>query len=110
MADGYIPWLFLIGGILARILVPWLIARREDASLSWSWGYIWPQMVSFVVIVLMLPLLIADLAEIGFYDLQVAFLVGWGAADVGRTGYKVFDGRGKMDSRLHGNDRKGEEG
>ena len=92
MANEYLPWVFLTAGILARIVVPWLIARRDDSSLSWSWGYIWPQMVSFVVIVLMLPLLIADLVEIGVYDLQVAFLVGWGAADVGRTGYKVFEG------------------
>ena len=92
MAEDFLSWLFLATGILSRILVPWLIARRDDPSLSWTWRYIWPQLVSFVVIVLMLPLLIANLADISSYDLQVAFLVGWGAADVGRTGYKLFNG------------------
>jgi hypothetical protein len=87
-----LPWFLLILGIIARILVPWLIARREDPTLPWSWHYVWPQLVSFVVIVLMLPLMVSDLAQVSHLELQFAFLVGWGAADVGNTGRKLLNG------------------
>ena len=76
MEAHFVPWFFLVLGIVSRILVPWLIARRDDPSLSWTWRYIWPQLVSFVVIVLMLPLLVSDLANVSTLELQVSFLVG----------------------------------
>ena len=91
----YISWLLLVLGITARIMVPWLIARKENPDLLWSWCYIWPQLVSFVVIALMLPILISDLANVSNLELQAAFLVGWAAADIGNTARKFAEGAGR---------------
>ena len=88
----YLPWLLLTLGIAARILVPWLIARRDNPSLSWQWRYIWPQLISFVVIALMLPVLISNLDTVTNLELQSAFLIGWAAADIGNTGRKFIEG------------------
>ena len=86
----FVPWALMFLGIASRIFVPWLIERRDDPSLSWQWSYVWPQLVSFVVMALMLPVLVSDLADISTLELQFAFLVGWGAADVGNAGRKIL--------------------
>lgn len=84
------PYLFLLFGIVSRIFVPWLIARREDPTLSWTWRYVWPQLVSVLVIVLLLPLLLSDLDKTGELPLTAAYLTGWAAADIGRQTDKFF--------------------
>lgn len=88
----YVSWILLFVGILARIFVPFLIARREDPSLGWSWRYVWPQVLAFAIIALMLPVIVADLASIGELQYQAAFLVGWAAGDIGNLGRKVLGG------------------
>ena len=90
--NEFLPWILLFLGIASRILVPWLIARRDDPSLSWQWRYFWPQLVSFLVIALMLPVLISNLATISDLELQAAYLIGWAAADIGNTGRKFYEG------------------
>ena len=77
-------WLLLLLGAVARIFLPFLIARRDDPSLSWEWRYVWPQLLSLGIFVLLLPLLVDDLANVGELDAQYAWLVGYGAASFGR--------------------------
>ena len=79
-----LPWLMLLLGAVARIFLPFLIARRDDPSLSWEWRYVWPQLLSIGIFVLLLPLLVDDLAGMADLDLQYAWLVGYGAASFGR--------------------------
>jgi len=79
-----LPWLLLLLGAVARIFLPFLIARRDDPSLSWEWKYVWPQLLSLGIFVLLLPLLVDDLANVGELDAQYAWLVGYGAASFGR--------------------------
>jgi len=84
------PWVLLVTGIFARILVPFLIERRENPSLTWDMKYVWPQIISFVIIVLMLPVIIPDLEGISSLAFQAAFLVGWAAGDIGNVGRKFL--------------------
>ena len=79
-----LPWLLLLLGAVARIFLPFLIARRDDPSLSWEWRFVWPQLLSLGIFVLLLPLLVDDLANVGELDAQYAWLVGYGAASFGR--------------------------
>ena len=79
-----LPWLLLLLGAVARIFLPFLIARRDDPSLSWEWKYVWPQLLSLGIFVLLLSLLVDDLANVGELDAQYAWLVGYGAASFGR--------------------------
>ena len=79
-----LPWLMLLLGAVARIFLPFLIARRDDPSLSWEWRLVWPQVLSIGIFVLILPFLVDDLANVSDLDLQYAWLVGYGAASFGR--------------------------
>jgi len=88
--EPYLAWIFLVLGILSRIFVPFLLARRDDPNLSWSWRYIWPQLITVLVIFLVLPLLIADLEAVAGLAPAVAYLAGWAAADLGRETDKLL--------------------
>ena len=83
-----LPWLMLRLGAVARIILPFLIARRDDPSLSWEWRLVWPQLLSIGIFVLILPFLVDDLAGVSDLDLQYAWLVGYGAAAFGRLADK----------------------
>lgn len=87
----FIPWILLVLGILARIFVPFLLARRDDPSLGWDWKYVWPQLISFAIIALMLPVILPNLASISGLDPQAAFLAGWAAGDIGNVGRKFLE-------------------
>lgn len=86
-----LPWVSLIVGLLARIIVPWLAVRQADpVNADWSWRFVWPMVVSFVIVFLILPLVVADLAVVQTLPFQAAWLMGWGAADIGRKSYKAL--------------------
>ena len=87
--DQYLGWLFLALGGFSRVFVPWLIARRQDPGLSWSWRYVWPQLVTLLVVALLLPLTV-DLETVSKLEITPAYVVGWGAADIGRLIDKVI--------------------
>lgn len=83
----------LLIGLAARVFVPWLAARRLDPeNAGWDWKFVWPQLLGFGIIVLLLPLLISDLSVVLEMPAQAAWLVGWGAADIGRKTYKALAG------------------
>ncbi len=84
------PWLLLTVGLLARIIVPFLIERRENPGLGWDMKYVWPQVISFTIIALMLPVIIPNLESIADLDYQAAFLVGWAAGDIGNISRKFL--------------------
>ncbi len=88
--ETYLPWIFLVLGVLCRIFVPFLLARRDDPTLSWSWRFIWPQLITVLVVFLVLPLLISDLEAVSNMAPAVAYLAGWAAADVGREADKLL--------------------
>ena len=81
----------LLVGLLARVLVPWLAKRREDPEgAQWSWRFVWPMMLSFGILLLLVPLLVGELETVAQMPAQAAWLVGWGAADIGRKTYKTL--------------------
>lgn len=86
----FVGWIGLAFGVISRIFVPWLTARRNNPDTAdWSWRYIWPQLIGVVVVALLLPLVLSNLESIGALPFSAAYLVGWGAADIGRFADKV---------------------
>ena len=89
--EPYMPWISLSIGVVARVFVPWLAKRRENPEKAqWSWRFVWPQLVSVVLIFLVLPIVIGDLSSISRLPWQAAWLAGWAAADIGRETYKAL--------------------
>ena len=80
----FLPWLSFALGIAARIFVPFLVARYQDSSLSWSWRMVYPQLILAAIVILTLPLLVDDIGAIANTYWQGAWLIGWAAADLGR--------------------------
>ena len=87
-----LPWFSLLIGLAARVFVPWLAVRQADpGNAKWSFHpFVWPQLLSFAILFLLLPLLVADLDMITEIPVQAAWLLGWGAGDIGRKTYKTL--------------------
>ena len=92
---NWLAWGGLILGLASRVFLPWLAARRKDPLLSWQWSYFWPQLLSFVLIVMVLPLVISEMETVNNMPIQMAWLAGWGAADLGRQVVKAFEDNGE---------------
>lgn len=76
---------FLLG-VVARVFVPWLIARVKDpANSQWSIKYVWPQLVAVLVLLLVAPIVAPDIEEVGQLSIVPAYILGWGTADLGKT-------------------------
>jgi hypothetical protein len=81
----YEPYIALVAGILARMLIPWLVQVYKNRNgWNWQWKYLRGQLVAAVIAFVALPLLLSDLAEVGSWGIQEAFLAGYGAAEIGR--------------------------
>jgi hypothetical protein len=75
---------FLIAGILARMLIPWLVKVYESQNgFNWEWKYLRGQAISVVIIFIALPLLLSDIKDVVNWAPQAAFLAGYGAAEIG---------------------------
>ncbi len=85
-----LPYLFILFGILSRVFVPWLITRRDDNSIAWSWRLVVPQLVGVLVILLMLPVLLSGIDSFQELGYTAAYLSGWAAADLGRQADKLI--------------------
>lgn len=75
-------------GAIARVFVPWLIKRvREPDSpeSKWNWRYLWPQLVTVLVLLLVAPLVAGDLDKTLALAPVPAYLSGWAIADLGKT-------------------------
>lgn len=87
----FLAWFSLFAGLLLRIFIPWLAKRQMDPeNAQWDWKYVWPQLLSVGIVALLLPLTIADLGSIAEIPAQAAWVLGWGAADIGRKTYKAL--------------------
>lgn len=75
----------LLFGIMARIAIPWLQVRKDDPTMSWSWQYVWPEVLGFLIVILSLPMLVPDLHTILDLPFQAAWLIGVGAAEAGNV-------------------------
>lgn len=74
-------------GALAKLFVPWLLKRfrNPDAPDSkWDWRYLWPQLVAFVIVLLVAPVL-TDVEAINTMAPFGAYLAGWGLGDQAKT-------------------------
>ena len=81
----------LLVGLAARVFIPWFAKRRKDpANAKWSWPFVWPQLLSFGILILLLPLLVKELDRIADVPAQAAWLIGWAAGDIGRKTYKAL--------------------
>lgn len=89
---SFIPWAALFLGLAARVFIPFLVERKNNPEMPWEWRFVWPQLVSFGLIVLVLPLVLDAVEEVAEMSWQVAWLAGWAAADVGRQIIKAFEG------------------
>ncbi len=81
----FIGWVGLGFGVVSRIFVPWLNERRLNPdNAKWSWRYVWPQLIAVVVVTLLLPLVLSNVETVGEMAFSAAYVIGWGAADIGR--------------------------
>ena len=84
----WIAVLIFIGGVFARVLVPWLIVRYknpDDPESKWSWRYIWPQLIAVAVLLLVAPILMDDPEALTEMRPVLIYIAGWGTADIGKT-------------------------
>jgi len=75
-------WILLILGIVSRLLVPWLLKRRQDPFAAWDWRYIYGQLITAGLVLLVLPF-VQDLYAVADMLPAEAYIAGWFAADIG---------------------------
>lgn len=90
----------LVLGVFARMVIPWLLLvyagyRNKGDKPTWQWRYLAGQLVGVVILLVGLPVLVGDLADVLAWDWQAAWLAGYGAAEIGRLGDKELTGHGK---------------
>ena len=90
--EQFVPYIGLAVGVVARVILPWLIKRLESPS-PWDWNKAAGQLVAGVLAFITL---LAANPTIGEMTWQGALAIGvaaaaggWGAADIGRTVKKV---------------------
>jgi hypothetical protein len=90
----FVGWIGLFLGVISRVFVPWLNARRANPETAqWSWRYVWPQAIAVVIVLLLLPLLLGTTIEsVGDMTLVSAYLAGYAVADIGRLVDKRLTG------------------
>ncbi len=81
----YLGWVGLGLGVISRIFIPWLNARRVNPDeANWSWRFVWPQLIAVLIVFLGLPLALSSVGAVGELAFAAAWLIGWAVADVGR--------------------------
>jgi hypothetical protein len=86
MEFNWVSLAVFILGVVARVFVPWLIARSKDpANGQWSWKYLWPQLIAVLVLILVAPIVAPNIEEVGQLSMVPAYILGWGTADLGKT-------------------------
>ena len=84
----WLALLIFLAGVLARIFVPWLIVRYkkpDDPESKWSWRYVFPQLIAFLVLILVAPILMDDPESLTEMRPVMIYIAGWGTADLGKT-------------------------
>jgi len=87
-------YLFLFLGVVARLVLPWLVKvykSAEGEDVSWSWKYLRAQALLLALFVVALPLIAGDMSVIPTMEFQTAFVAGYTMADVSRLINKVTE-------------------
>lgn len=87
-------YLFLFLGVVARLVLPWLVKvykSAEGEDVSWSWKYLRAQAMLLALFVVALPLIAGDMSVIPTMEFQTAFVAGYTMADVSRLINKVTE-------------------
>lgn len=82
-----LPFIYAGLGALSNVFVPWLIKRVKDPDSpdsKFSWRYVWPKLVTFLIILLVAPV-IGNVEAITGLTFVPAYLAGWAIADLGQT-------------------------
>lgn len=92
MMDGeMVIYLGAFVGVVARILIPWLMVWLDEGS-KWDWRKAAGQMLSSAGVFLVLVAVNPDLPTLSWQQALALGLSsaagGWGVADVGRTAQK----------------------
>ena len=84
----WLALLIFLAGVLARVFVPWLITRYrkpDDPKSKWNWRYVFPQLIAFLVLVLVAPIIMDDPEALTTMRPVMVYIAGWGTADIGKT-------------------------
>lgn len=82
-------------GILARLVLPWAIAKKKAAedgkTLQWKWKYVFGAIPTIILSFIATPLAVAALPE-GATTFATIFsaVFGWFGTDIFRLGQKVI--------------------
>lgn len=89
-----IVYLYLVIGVLTRVLLPWLVKlRTSEDKIDWQWKFLRGQLIGALMVFLLLPLLIPGYHEaIESWDAASAWSAGYAVADLGRMIDKAFVG------------------
>lgn len=85
------PLVAFIGGVLARIVIPYLLEWVNTPGVAFDWRYLIGQILA--AIIALIPVTFNDqwLATIGGLSWASAVGAGWLAADLGREAQKIYD-------------------
>ena len=85
-------------GMTARVLVPYLVALRENPETKFDRKYIVPPLVSVLIGLITLPLVLGTLPaevmdpeSINLSVILLAFTAAWGTSDVIRQAQKLVE-------------------
>lgn len=82
---GNVGYVFMVLGVISRMLIPWLVEiYKAQNGWDWKWKYLRGQLVSTAIVFIGLPLLIGDVSAVNEMAWQLAWLAGYGTAEVGR--------------------------
>lgn len=102
-----VSWVSFVLGIIAAVFIPYLNELQSDAVAALNdpeapppdrrlkWKYIWPKLLSVIIVLVSLPLLVADLSIVATLGPQAAWLLGMGSASPGEYVRKALDNRAK---------------
>ena len=85
-------WLYLavIGGIVSRTLVPYLVLIQQQPGIKFDRSFLVPPLIAVVLGILAAPLLFGSVT--GSETYVSAYVLGWGGTDLIREGLKVLGG------------------
>jgi len=83
--EDMLPYVWLGLGVLARMIIPWLLKLYKGADMAaWDWKYLYGQLIGAAIVFFAIPVLIGDLEAVAKLGFQAAFMSGYAAADIGR--------------------------
>lgn len=89
----WMPYAGLALGVIGRVIIPWLIEKLADDTITWNWRIVAPQLLTGALAFLGL---VAANPALGQMPWPAALALGlgsaaagWGVASIGRTTQKA---------------------